>query len=55
MKEKKGEAFTRNYMIYSELWAVGEEVKEKIKNHRTRAHARFGCTYIEIRNEKKKQ
>lgn len=35
-------------MIYSELGAIGEEVKEKIKNHWTRARARLGCRYIEM-------
>ena len=30
---KRGEAFTCNLVIYSELGAIGEEVKEKIKNH----------------------
>ena len=48
MKEKRGEAFTRKQVIYSELGAIGEEVKEKIKNHWTRARARLGCRYIEM-------
>ena len=48
MKEKRGESFTRKLVICSELGAIGEEVKEKIKNHWTRARARLGCRYIEM-------
>ena len=48
VKEKKGESFTCNLLICSELGAIGEEVKEKIKNHWTRARARLGCRYIEM-------
>lgn len=48
MKEKRGESFTCNLVICSELGAIGEEVKEKIKNHWTRARARLGCRYIEM-------
>lgn len=48
MKEKRGEAFTCNLVIHSELGVIGEGVKEKIKNHWTRARARLGCRYIEM-------
>ena len=48
MKEKRGEAFTCNLVKYSGLGAIGEEVKEKIKNHWTRARARLGCRDIEM-------
>ena len=48
MKEKRGEAFTRKWMIYIELGAIGEEVKAKNKNHWTRARARLGCRDIEM-------
>lgn len=48
VKEKRGESFTCNLLICSELGTIGEEVKEKIKNHWTRARARLGCRYIEM-------
>lgn len=48
MKEKRGETFTRKWVICNGLGAIGEEVKEKIKNYWTRARARLGCRYIEM-------
>ena len=52
MKEKRGESFTCNLVICSELGTIGEEVKEKNKNHWTRARARLGCRDIEMGHEK---